>query len=185
MPDDPNAPDVEDPIGLAEKRQEATSAIAAVDVKTTKPPPPGQKAPDLQTAETVQKDRINIGRGYAAAGGAIILLTLWHVLGELHSIQLPPDTDKVVHLHPLAYLKFGGHAVVVGLFVWFGYQLMRAGERLMLPWWWASTNIEIARAMLGMSDPIRSAVRMTSKMAREVLEVLKEAVKVTKGGGTD
>lgn len=172
----------EDAAGLPGKRDEPTRGVAEIADQGggSRPPAPGM--PDLSSADDVQQTRITTGYVYSALGILLFLFVIEHVFSELHQLHVPPDSATPVYVHPFAYVKFGAHAAVIAVLVWFSYQLLRAGERLMLPWWWASTNIEVARAMLGISDPFRAAARMSIKMARDILSVVKEAVKV--GGKT-
>jgi len=64
------------------------------------------------------------------------------------------------------------HAVVTVALIFFAYQVLRAAERLALPWWWAERHAETAKIMLGIKDPVSTAAKVLDT-AVETLSKLK------------
>lgn len=76
------------------------------------------------------------------------------------------------------WLFVGGHALITVAAIYFFYQLLRAGERLALPYWWVERNPD-ARMMLGVQDPastIRKAAEEIGETTAKTLAPLVDAV---------
>jgi hypothetical protein len=101
--------------------------------------------------------------GYGLALSAFALLIALGLYSFQHLRELGSERYAAVPARTL-WLLVGGHAVVTVAFVFLGYQLLRAAERLILPYWWAESNPELTRLMLGMGDPLSSALQTTERV---------------------
>ncbi|WP_373047165.1 hypothetical protein [Vulgatibacter sp.] len=121
------------------------------------------------------KDRIAIGQfrrraGYAMSwvGSGLILAVLGIALLKADSYLtewMDADTD-LVHL----CIRLGAHGTITFALVFFLYQIVKAGERMALPYWWVSDvrDVDFIRAMLGIKTPV-SAVTNTLGDLKDVL----------------
>ncbi|NOK34274.1 hypothetical protein HMI49_13815 [Corallococcus exercitus] len=96
--------------------------------------------------------------GFFVGGFAIVFvvgLGFWSFY-SLHHIFAP--IDQVHSTFVIAQLI--AHAVITIALVFFCYQLLRAAERMLLPYWWASEKVEVAKVLLGIEDPVSTATKM-------------------------
>jgi hypothetical protein len=103
---------------------------------------------------------IGYGAGMVAAGGLVALGVF--SFSSLHSLVSDPYS-KLAPSYFWAVIV--GHALITVALVFFCYQVLRAAERLMLPYWWVEKHPEAARAMLGMMDPVTTATRIVEQVA--------------------
>lgn len=112
--------------------------------------------------------------GYVAMiFGVVGIVALgWHSFRAL--VNLTSETGGLSDTVILA--TFLAHAIITVALVMFFYQLMRAGERLMLPHWLGTKpeDVEVMRIMVGVEPPMRSAL----KMVREVSEAVRPLTKL-------
>lgn len=74
------------------------------------------------------------------------------------------------------WLIVAGQSVVTIAVVYFAYQLLRAAERLVMPYWWVERHAAAARLMLGVPDPASVPARLLREI-RELLTAVGEAKK--------
>lgn len=75
----------------------------------------------------------------------------------------------------LVLVRAGFHTALAGAGVYFGYQLLRAAERMILPNWWVSKSPEAFSAFLGIEHPLRES-------RRELLRIVDLLAKGLGGG---
>src|SRR5262249_51393908 len=108
--------------------------------------------------------------GYGVAVSGFALLLTLGIYSFRHLRELGGDAYSSLPARSF-WLLVGGHAVVTVAFVFLGYQLLRAAERLILPYWWAESNPELTRLMLGVGDPMSTAVQITERAVAVVERV--------------
>jgi hypothetical protein len=127
---------------------------------------PGVEARALPLGVDDDVDVLKWRRSIGYAIGAVAILGVAAMLAfsmwSLHEMA-PPDDGQEIY----GYVMLGAHAVLMIAAVWFCYQLLRAAERMVLPYWWVRFNTDAVRMMLGITDPWRSAL----KAGEEILEV--------------
>lgn len=108
---------------------------------------------------------INLRRyiGYVlGVAGMLALLAIGKLsFVSLHDMARPPFSGLPTSL---VWAIAVGHALITVALVFFCYQLIRAAERLILPYWWIEGSPETARLMLGVTDPVSSAMKLTEQM---------------------
>jgi hypothetical protein len=119
----------------------------------------------------VLKGRRQIGYAIGCLGILGIIATLAVSLWSLHVLAEPTKEFEV-----FAYVKMGAHAVLTVAAVWFCYQMLRAAERMVLPYWWVRYNTDAVRVMLGIRDPWRSAMRAGEQMVELGSKAAQQAV---------
>lgn len=87
-------------------------------------------------------------------------------------------------------VAMGAHAVISVAAVWFGYQMLRAAERLMVPRRFLanSTDVELLRALLGISAPttaLADQVKLMATTATDLIKASSEAVKAVQSTRAD
>lgn len=125
---------------------------------------------DPERRELAKEDRERFRRlidsrrriGYGVALTAFGLLAGLGAYSFIHLRELAGESYASLPTRSF-WLLVGGHAVVTVAFVFLGYQLLRAAERLILPYWWAESNPELARLMLGMGDPLSTAAQTAER----------------------
>ncbi|HZH04964.1 MAG TPA: hypothetical protein VEY30_14360 [Myxococcaceae bacterium] len=98
--------------------------------------------------------------GYGLGGAAIVGvlgLSLYSYCA-LSGLKVPTNPWEA----QLLWIHAGGHAAIAVGLVYFCYQLLRAAERLALPYWWVSENPDVARVLLGIADPLSSLKKLAS-----------------------
>jgi hypothetical protein len=139
------------------------------DEESTSQPIPGIEGPlDPEVKERLDllNDRRWIGYVLGALSIASIVYALCSTMKAVGALPEPAAGKEV-----FAYVRMGTHAVVVVAWVWFSYQMLRAAERMILPYWWLRQNLDSVKLMLGISDPWRAAL----KASEEILEVTAKA----------
>lgn len=104
--------------------------------------------------------------GYVLGGvtiSAMVGLLLWS-LHWIHRMDRPADPA----LQRFVLIQAGIHAAITIAGFFLGYQLLRVSERLMLPHWLALRNPEVARILLGLTDVLGDAAKLTEKVATAV-----------------
>ncbi|WNG41533.1 hypothetical protein F0U61_53530 [Archangium violaceum] len=151
------------PITLEEQLRDALARVA--ELKTS--------LDERNVLERVLTRRRHIGYGVGAAGCLGLGGLGIYSFDSLHSLirwplsSLPPS---------LFWALIVGHALITMALVFFCYQLIRAAERLMLPYWWVEKHPEAAKAMLGMMDPVSTFTKATEHVADVVGKVTGAAV---------
>jgi uncharacterized membrane protein YcjF (UPF0283 family) len=112
--------------------------------------------------------------GFAVGGFAILFvlsLGVWS-LYSLHNLLAPTNDVQLRFVIAL----FVVHAIITVALVYFCYQLLRAAERMLLPYWWASEKVEVAKVLLGIEDPVSTSTKVLQQ-ASEVVKATKELTK--------
>lgn len=63
------------------------------------------------------------------------------------------------------WIAVGSHGVVTVAVIYFLYQVLRAGERLSIPYWWVERHVDGARLALGINDPARTVQKAVVEIA--------------------
>lgn len=103
--------------------------------------------------------------GVAIAGvGAAFWYSLWLLSKEAAPVK---DIEEKFRLGQLA-----AHALISVAGIYFGYQLMRVAERLVVPHWWKPPMV---RAMLGVERPLSGmALRRVLAIVRSIAQERKD-----------
>lgn len=147
------------------------------------PPPPNDPLnpspqlpllPDGQA--TFLRRRSWAGIGVGTAGFAVVVHTGLQAFDRFAH----EDLSRLKASRELAWMfgvKVLAEAIVSVALVYFGYQLLKVAERMLLPHWWASKdNIDVARAMLGIDSPVDGVGKAaqsfadTAKSLRTILQ---------------
>jgi hypothetical protein len=109
----------------------------------------------------ILKRRRVIGYGLGVLAAAAV-----GTLGVSSILHLDTMAQESYSKLPFAYFGtiVAGQSLITIALVFFCYQLMRAAERLILPYWWAEKHPETARLVLGMTDPLSAASRLTEQI---------------------
>lgn len=146
------------------------------------PPPPTMEDLKKQVEELSRSKKVDeeVAKSLAIRrwtglmlGGLGLVWTGGSIVGAFRggAAWLPEDVSAPV---PLA-LAFVSHAVPFVAAIWFGYQLLRAGERMLVPHTWVAgaSHPDSLRTILGLTH--------APKLPKEFVELLTSAVKGTKG----
>ncbi|MGZ3457242.1 MAG: hypothetical protein ACXU86_01935 [Archangium sp.] len=112
--------------------------------------------------------------GFFVGGFAIssvVVLGVWSFY-SLHAIFAPSNQIQL----SFVIVRCVAHAIITIALVFFCYQLLRAAERMMLPYWWASEKVEVAKVLLGIEDPVSTATKLLEK-ASDAVKAAKELSK--------
>lgn len=135
----------------------------AVGYDAVMTPESGGDEDGIPSAFALAQQRRLVGYVVGIIGMGLVVGILWTSHGSLaHLLPLADVSDR--HFHFLIVL-IASHAIVAVAGIAFGYQLLRAAERMLMPHWWVR-NPEIAAVMLGMRHPARdvhAAVRDSLK----------------------
>jgi hypothetical protein len=106
----------------------------------------------------------------SALGIAFVAWTLRQAMSELGELRSHPPGD----LRVLAAIA-AAHVIVGIAAVYFGYQLIRAGERMLVPSHLTEdeTKIEVLRVLLGGKEPIASPAEAVQQGVEKSVELLK------------
>jgi hypothetical protein len=145
-------------LGLEERERESDIAARQHEAK------------HLQEVTTTRRW---VGYGLLGFSGLAILGVFSYSAYHLHkfaesSKDLP--TDRF-------WLLVGGQAVVTFFALYFLYQVLKAGERMAMPYWWAERHPQVARMMLGFEDMLTAS----SKSAEQVSGQTAQAVTALTG----
>lgn len=83
-------------------------------------------------------------------------------IDHLDAKTLDPDMER------LEIARLGAHALISVAGIFGLYQVLRSAERLALPHWLATRNIELAKVLLGISDPAGASLKLAEKVADAV-----------------
>lgn len=84
---------------------------------------------------------------------------------HLDEILKTPVTDQAERFY---YVAIGLHGLVAITALYFGYQLVRFAERLLLPHWLEAEKLQL---LLGIRDPIRGGSALVSKLLGSKLKL--------------
>jgi hypothetical protein len=97
--------------------------------------------------------RRRAGYGLLGFSGLSILAVFLYSTYHLHGLaSLPKEFPQ-----ERFWLLVGGQAVVTFFAVYFLYQVLKAGERMAMPYWWAERHPQIVRMMLGFEDVLTAS----------------------------
>jgi hypothetical protein len=159
------------PVGLAERiHQQAQLSLEEQE-----------RAADISARETEVKHLQGVTTwrrraGYILMGlaGAAIPVVFALSTYQLHKFTaLPADFPR-----DRFWLLVGGQAIVTFVTLYFLYQVLKASERLAMPYWWAERNPEVVRLMLGIEDIITASSRSAEQIARVVAPLSEPVVKL-------
>ncbi len=155
----------------------ATPELNAEIEVPTSPPPPGYEPAESASPEDSEEalsqyaqvlvERRSVGYAlglFGIIGLCVLLYSSYSHIGRvwaLTSQELPTNVLK------LMFAQLAAYAAVTVAGVYFLYQVLRAAERMVLPGFWATRNVELARVMLGIQDPVRAS----SKAVEQSIEV--------------
>jgi hypothetical protein len=112
--------------------------------------------------EKVLNMRRRIGYGTGFVGVASLIALGIFSFASLHSIV----DDAISKLQPsFFWALILGHALITVALVFLCYQIIRASERLMLPYWWVERHPDTAKAMLGVMDPVSTVTKVAEQLA--------------------
>lgn len=106
-----------------------------------------------------------IGYAIGFAACALIGVLLYTAYGHFREFAKDPFSSLEPHYF---WAIMAGHTLVTIAFVLFLYQMVKAAERLILPWWWVEQHPETAKLMLGMTDPASTAAKIAGELAESV-----------------
>lgn len=110
-----------------------------------------EKPTDISNMQT---QRIWMGRLLMAVGVIVVMLILgWAAYHIGEWFKDPPNGEWTFYA---ALVKLIAHGIVSGAAAWFGYQLVKAGERMMLP----LDLADDAKDLLGTSSPLKQIERI-------------------------
>jgi hypothetical protein len=102
-----------------------------------------------------------LGYGIGTVGILVVGLTAFWAFWEIAKLR-EPLTELALRA---AYAKLAAHAVVSVAVVFFGYQLVRAAERMILPHWWIQPHhCELLQLLLGVDTPVRASTKTVEKL---------------------
>jgi hypothetical protein len=158
--------------GPPERSENPTREIAAlnhVSVEEQK-----VRAQDLKDraarALEVEQERTKFAYRMGLCGLVILAGLIGLSFYALHSWFAEPSKDFGANndarkwAYIFAFVKAGTHAGITLAAVWFCYQVVRAAERMALPFHWLSSHPDLARALLGVQDPFRAVFRMMKEL---------------------
>lgn len=119
---------------------------------------PGAEGTDPRQQGDIIQNRRNLGYLIGLLGVAGVVFLIWRSFCEINELT-QGRSDKLV----IAGLVAHGIVAVAGVF--FCYQLIRAGERMLFPHWWLSRDVEVAKVMLGITDPVSQATKILQTVA--------------------
>jgi len=107
-------------------------------------------------------------------GGIGIVVVIVAIIVALCAINNNPSIPSMV-----------AHAVISLGAVWFGYQMLRAAERMFVPQRLlrggdSKTDVELVRALTGINAPTSAALEQSMKMAGEFVRSVADATKEIK-----
>jgi hypothetical protein len=122
--------------------------------------------------------RVRRSFGYVlmiAAFASMGALGVWSLLGidGISSLNAKGNTEPL----ELLLVKSGAHAIITLALVWFGYQMLKAGERLILPHWYAEKSIGIGKLFLGIQEPAKATMKQLEKVTDALSTVVRPVAK--------
>lgn len=141
--------------------------------KVSKADPPQSTPTAVDSQASWVDQRKTFGMVIGGVGMFIILAAGGLALNHLWSEKIDKNATRSALW--IFSVKLGAEAVVAVALVYFGYQLLRAGERMLMPHWWVTAGqIDVLRAMLGIDSPVDGAVKGISKLTDAVDEIRKD-----------
>lgn len=107
--------------------------------------------------------RTRTGWSIGGVGFVIVLSTAGYAFARLAGAA-PPAPGNATFF----YVVTGAQTAISLALVLFGYQLVRAAERMLLPHWVAEQHPEAAKVLLGIEDPVRGLVKTTERLITAV-----------------
>jgi hypothetical protein len=100
----------------------------------------------------------------------VFALSTW----QLHEFtELRPDFPQ-----DRFWLLVGGQAIVTFVTLYFLYQVLKASERLVMPYWWAERNPDVVRLMLGIEDMVTAGSRSAAQIAKVAAPLTEPVIKL-------
>ena len=118
--------------------------------------------------------RRRFGYVLMAISGVSIPVVFFLSTAGLHKLtELPRDfpADRF-------WLLAAGHAVVTFVTLFFLYQVLKAAERMAMPYWWAERHPETVRLMLGVEDLVTVGSRSAEQMAKSAAPLVEPVSKL-------
>ncbi|MGA9525960.1 MAG: hypothetical protein WBV82_31160 [Myxococcaceae bacterium] len=153
-----------------------------VEVLTSPPPPGYEPAATAAHAESeenlsqyalVLAERRAVGYALGLFGIVGICALLYGSYSHIERVWALTSQDLPTNVLKLLMAQLAAYAAVTVAGVYFLYQVLRAAERMVLPGFWATRNVELARVMLGLQDPVRAstkAVEQSIEVASKLAE---------------
>jgi hypothetical protein len=167
---------------VAESGPGGRSSVPTEKTAEVKAPPPEDQT-GAARALGIEDRRIKFAYRLGGAGMLCILILLIISFLVLHYGFADPGKDRdfkdvsaLRWTYIFSFVKAGTHAIITIATIWFFYQIVRAAERMALPWHWMSSHPETARALLGIQDPSRAALRATKDVLRAAEGVVDKTV---------
>lgn len=152
------------------------------ELEKSVPPPTDAEKAEFKKRYDHQHARLTLGLWLGGGAIAGILLVAGFTFCHIDSIDAKSDPTNAFAFKVMI-VKFGAHATVALALIYFFYQMLRLAERLSLPFWWFENNIEIARTLLGIRDPMRAVLGTLKDLlgpdaGKELLRFIPRAGKV-------
>lgn len=183
---------------MSTSETDTTEAEPALPLPTQPPPllgaPPEHLDPtsprffDAAVKEAAWRRSLGIGLG--VLGLTTVGFILWHSMGSVGTVltdilKVSKDSASIDGARErIAWFAIGVHSILSIAAVFFGYSLLRAAERLLIPrhLLYEKKDVEVIRALLGMSTPANAIMTQAKAFATEALTLLKGAVDVVRPG---
>lgn len=137
------------------------------------PAPENRPTPTVVAQAPLSEEEVSVLRRRAWAGVSLGLLGIMAVeevaRRSLHHLHQPVGDIRsrdvaIVHIAQLI-----AQALVAMAVVFFAYQLLRAAERLLLPYWLLKRDhVDLLKMMLGVETPVDGATKLVEEVRRTV-----------------
>jgi hypothetical protein len=128
--------------------------------------------------------RRTIGWSLGCVGLLVVVIIICAAFWALHGIasRIPDSAPYLIMVAMVA------HAIISLGAIWFGYQMLRAAERMFVPQRLlkggdSKTDVELVRALTGISAPTTAALEQGLKMTGDLIKTVGEATKSVKDRG--
>jgi len=151
------------------------------------PNPPREETGTVDRSAALLR-RISLdGRGRviaACAAGTVGPWVVWHVLStstqaieRLAQSPVPAGAERVI------IASMAAHAVVSVATVFFGYTMIRAAERLLVPkrLLQDKQDVEVIRAILGIDTPTNTIASQVKAATNETVDVITKVLRAARG----
>ncbi len=128
---------------------------------------PAESQETLNQYAIALAERRAVGYVLGIFGTVGICVLLYSSYSHIERVWPVGSEDIPENVLRLMLAQLAGYAAVTIAAVYFFYQVLRAAERMVLPGFWATRNVELARVMLGLQDPVRAS----TKAVEQSLEV--------------
>lgn len=140
-----------------------------------------ERASDINAREAERKHLLSVttGRramGYALMGfsGLAILAVFFFSAAYLHELtELPKDFPQ-----DRFWLLVGGRVIETIVTIYFLYQVLKASERMAMPYWWAERYPEVVRLMLGFEDMLTASSKSAEHVAKTIAPLAEPLAKL-------